>query len=226
MVILLIGIMGALASNQIDSILVWKQKQEIRQLAQTWNFLFHHSVGKGQAFRLVLDLDDNSYRVLREIPVSPSATLEVREVDLLSNLRTRREKERRKEAENEGLDEEEAQKLSESFRSGPLEDQFNSMLYSDPFTSVRLVPPEELKSLSEKHFLPESLEIREVQLAETSVEEGQTFIRLSPRGNSQFAVIRLVVEEVDFSVFLNPSTGEVEVKEGFQKYEWTFQKNA
>lgn len=225
MVILLIGIMSGLASTQIDSILVWRQKQEIRQLAQTWNFLFHHSVAKGQAFRLVIDLDRDTYHVLREIN-QPSA-LQVQEVDFLSNLRTQGEQRRRAEEQTELLEAEGEQALNESLRGASLEELFSSMLYSDPHSSVQLTRPEELKSLAERHQLPEGLDITSVKLADQEPSEGQTFIRLSPRGSSQFAIIRLkALEEVDFSIFLNPSTGEIEIEEGFLDYEWTFQNQS
>jgi len=222
-VLVLIGLLGSLGYSRVDSVLQFKQKENLRDFANTWEFLFQYSLARGESYRLVLDLDENYYQVLREIPAKPG---EVVEVDLLKNLRTRREQERREKEETETLiTDEQQQQLEQEAQTGDLSEQFFHMVFSDPNRSFKLAPPEEFPELADANYFVAGLEIKDFKNGVDTLEEGKTFIRFSPRGASQFALVHFTVDESNFTLFMNPSSGKVSIENEYKDYEWTYGQN-
>ena len=216
--------MSGLAAQRLDPIILWKQKEDIRKFAHTWEFLFHHAISRGETFRLVIDMDKDSYYVLRE--VRKREDIEVENVDYLENLRTRKEKERRAAEDEELLEVEEEVRVDEERRTGDLTTQFFEMAFADPYGAIQLARPSELKSLAKPKELTDGLSFQDMRVEENETDSGRAFIRLSPRGSSQFAVVHfLVEEEANFTVMMNPSTGKVSIKEGYEDFKWTYGKS-
>ncbi len=188
---------------------------EVRRFANTWQFLFGEALGRGEAYRLVIDLDNQSYSAFREVPEVPGAS---RQVDHLENLRIDSQKKRRAERKQRNL---EAEYEEEDARqSGNLDGLFYQFLFSDAAGDDRLAPLLEFPSLQEPVKLSSNVLLRDVKLANELVTSGQIFIRLSPRGSSDFAVVHLIVNEQPVTVFMNPSTGETTVIPREVDFEW------
>lgn len=210
LVIVIIAIIGTLAATRIDSITAWKEESDIRRFANLWETLQHHSFTKGTGYRLVLDLEDGTYYVRREVPLDPG---EVRDVDYLANLRTKGEQERRRREEEE----EALQSLEEEFleqdrrQSGALDKQYYQNIFRDPEADVRLAVPLEFPSLAERQQLDSGLRIRDVVVEGELIDEDQAVIRFSPRRLSQLAVVHFIAGENVFTMAVHPASGRVRV---------------
>lgn len=224
LVIVLIVLISSVSVGRMDSLLIWKQKGDLRKLADTWEFLYREAVGRGEAYRLVLNLDRNSYAVRREVSLVGDR-LEgghVRNVDYLSGLRSEREQQRRSQRETEELPtlEEEFQAEDER-QTGSLESLFYDIVFGDPEGPSRLAVPLEFPSLAEERVLTDGLRFTEIKTPRGEKEDGEAFIRFSPRGAADFAVVHLSAGETPFTLFMNPSTGHVTIEEGTLDFEWT-----
>jgi prepilin-type N-terminal cleavage/methylation domain-containing protein len=217
MVVALIAVIGTLSVQRLDSILGWQHESELRKLTATWQFLHNESSARGEGYRLVLNLGENSYSVLREVPLDPGQSVTV---DHLQNLRTRGEKERRANKEVEELRTLDEEFAEDTRRSGSLDVLYYQTLFRDPNGSVRLAQPLEFPSLAEPQKLSDGLTIRDVVIGGERVESGQAQIRLSS-GKAQFALIHVTTEDQSFTIFNNPATHTVSVKSGDLNFDWT-----
>jgi prepilin-type N-terminal cleavage/methylation domain-containing protein len=219
-VIVLIGILGVAAANRIDSVIVWRQKSDIRKFLSTWEFLYTEALARGNGYRLVMNLDNNTYYVRREVPITRT---NVTDVDYLSNLRTKGEQARRALEEEEEIQTLDEEFEEEDLREGlPLDVLFYQSLYADPHGSLRLAQPLEFPSLAKKTTLTNGLRFHKVSTRRGTDTEGQPFIRFSPRGASDYAVVYFTTEDEHiFTAFMNPATGAISIKEGEHEYEWT-----
>lgn len=218
-VVVIIALISTFVVTRFDSLLIWKQKGDLRAFLNTWEFLFNEALARGESYRLVIDLDNNSYFVRREVAEQGDT---VRQVDHLTNLRTKGEKERRGRREEEyelSLDEE--FKEEDARQSGALDSLFYGSIYADPEANLRLAIPLEFPALAERKTLTDGLYIRDVRTQEDEAKKGQVFIRFSPRGASEFAVVHFTIRDHVFTAFMNPSTGEVALRDGDLNFEWT-----
>jgi hypothetical protein len=233
LVIALVALISTFAATRLTAIGGWKLEGELRRFSSTWQFLFNEAYGRGETYRLVLNIDENYYQVLREVQLDRN---EVRNVDYLKNLRTRREQERRKEEENEKL-----ASLDEEFtaydrtQSGPIDGQYYRTKFRDVYADVRLSRPLEFPKLADKkHFVP-GLKVRDVfmQGADEPIDEGEVIFRFSPQGASDFAVIHFTLgtgeeEEEDLQIYTavsHPATGNLSLVFGDKEYKWDPKKN-
>lgn len=226
LVIVLVAIISTFAVTKFSSIDGWKQEGDLRRFASTWQFLFNEAYGRAETYRLVVNLDDNYYQVLREAPLPQD---EIQQVDLLQNLRTRGEQERRKDKELDNLDNlEEAFAEFDRAQSGPIENQYYNTKYRDGHSDVKLTRPLDFPKLAEKKFLVEGLNIRDVILqgSEETQVDGEVFFRFTPHGASDFAVIHFTFDEEQiFTAVSHPATGELSVIAGDKEYDWDPQNN-
>ena len=221
-VVVLFGVMALMVVGRFDSMSDWRAQQGFRAFLNTWEFVFREALAQREPYRLVIDLDSNSYSVFREVPQTTSAVVQV---DFLKNLRTRGEQTRREQERGkdlESLDEE--LKREDDRQTESLESLFYEFAYSDPNGNVRLARPLDLPQLAEPKQLPNGISFRDVKLGTEIIEKGEATIRFSPLGASDFAVVHIKNGEETFSAILNPSTGELDVKNGYIDYEWTFDK--
>jgi len=210
--IVLIALISSFAAIRFESLFGWKAEGELRKFAETWQFLFNEAYGRGDSYRIVVNLDQNSYYVRRE--VIPRGLI-VRQVDYLANFRTKSEKARRAKKEEEELLSIEEELAEEDLRQGgALDELFYETMFADPFSPKRLARPVEFPSLAEQRTLPPGLIFRSVTLHGERIESGQAFLRLSPRGSAEFAAVVLQAGEQLYTVVINPATGKVSVQPG------------
>ncbi len=223
LVVILIGVLSTLAVNRIEYMVLAKQQGEIRRLLNTWEMLFNEALARGEAYRLIIDLDKGSYFVRREIKAQEGV---VKEVDYIANLRTKGEKERRKNRAEENLLSLEEEFAKEDARQGlDLETLFYLSLFADPEGNMRLARPLEFPSLAKEKLLDEGISIRDIKTEGGTIKAGKASIRFSPRGSSEFAVIHFLInEEHVVTALLNPWTGVSKVQEGDVDFEWTLNK--
>lgn len=218
MVTLLFGLISLMVVNRFDSIFSWRQQQGFRSFLNTWEFVFREALARRTAYRLIINLDDQSYSVVREVDEIATAS---RQVDYLKNLRTRSERDRRAQSESEELlsiDEE--FKREDDRQAESLEKLFFQFAYRDPHSNVRLARPLEFPQLAEPVKLPNGVRFQNVKLYSELIDRGNAAIRFSPRGAADFAVVHIDSGGQPFSAIMNPSTGELVVKSGYIDYEW------
>ena len=211
LVVVLVSLITTLASSKFSSITGWKQESEIRQLSALWRQLFNEAYGRGQTYRLVLDIDKDFYQVFREVPLPPT---KAENVDLLSNLRTRREKERKvkEEIEEIGTIEQEFQK-QDIIDSSPLDQQYFSTRFRDANAGVKLSIPLEFPSLSEQKEFTEGLDIISVKRGEEVIDKGQIFFRFTPQATSDAVEINLKINEQDYVAKSEATNGSLIIKD-------------
>ena len=236
-VILIIALMSGLAARRLGATLAWQKKAEVRKLINTWELLYQESLARGEAYRLIIDLTEDlsrpdQYFVRKEIlPESDS----IKQVDRLENLRLDSEKQRRAEKElNEIPSIEEQIEMEQNLEKQNLQELFYKSLYIDPFGDTQLTVPTEFPSLQKPQDLKGGIRIRDVQTEFGTIGRGQAFIRFSPRGGSDFAVIHVLMNadqiaeatkkaappEQIYTILLNPWTGKAIVTNREINYEW------
>lgn len=224
LVVVLLALITTLAVTRLDSITGWKLERDLRQFAGTWEFLYNESFARGEAYRLILNLDEDYYYVRREVPLSDN---EGAKVDLLANLRLKSEKERRaKKEEEELLTLEEEFTEDDAKQNLPLERQFYDVEFNDPESAKRLARPLEFPSLADRQELSEGLGFRDVRLEGEAIKEGTVSLHLSPGGTAQFAVVHLNALDTVYTIVIHPATGKVSIMPGDKDYEVPFNKES
>jgi prepilin-type N-terminal cleavage/methylation domain-containing protein len=221
-VAVLMALIATLVSQRFGTVYLTRQRSEVRKFANAWETLFNEAIIRGEGYRLIIDLDDNSYYVRREVALRGLA---VTNVDYLKNLRTKSERERRKRREEE-LSSVSTELEREDQRQGEsLDSLYYEYLYADPNGPVRLTRPLEFPALAEAKPLIGGLAFTRVKTAAGEMTEGEVAISFSPRGASSFAVVYLKGERGDFTVFMNPSSGQMEIRYGVIDYDWKIDKS-
>ncbi len=210
LVVVLVSLITTLASSKFSSITGWKQESEIRSLSSLWRQLFNEAYGRGQTYRLVLDIDNDYYQVFREVPLPPTRS---ENVDLLSNLRTRREKERKAQEEIEeiGTIAEEYAK-QEAIDSLELDQQYFSVRFRDANAAVRLSIPLEFPSLSKQKDFTEGLDIISVKRGKEIIDEGKVFFRFTPQSTSDAVEINLKINDEDYVAKSEATNGNLVIR--------------
>jgi len=222
LVISIIAIVSAFSIGRFESMTGWKQEGELRKFLNTWQFLFTQAATRRLAYRLYLDLDRNSYFVRREVPLTPGESVDV---DLLANLRTRGEQERRIQEEEERSLDEEYKEEAERQALLSLEQRYLWAMFGGGNRSVKLGRPLEFPSLADRTELAIDVEINEVKTPRGKVNDGTAYIRFSPRGASEFALVYLKINEEDFTAYMNPMSGEVRLEQGILSFDDVEEEN-
>lgn len=216
-VVVLIALIGSLAVSRLDNIMLWKQRSEIREFGSVWELLFGEAQRRGKRFRLVLNIDDNSYTVRQENPILEDQS---RNVDYLKNLRLDSERARREQAEQDSVTSAEEQLKEEDYISTmPLETQYFLTVGSDAGLA-RLSVPVDLPSLGEVHRFSSGLRLRDVSTANGRMTSGTTIIRFSPLGGSEFAVVHFIIGDGVATMLLNPATGDLQTLTSDVDFDW------
>ncbi len=217
-VVALIAVIGTLSVQRLGSILGWQHESEMRAFSATWQFLHNEGAARGEAYRLILNISEGSYHVLREVRLDPSESVQV---DYLQNLRTKGEKERRSEKELSDLRSVEEEFEEEDRRqSGALDSLFYQTRFRDPDAGVRLSPPLEFPSLAEPKKLSAGLSFRDVIIEGEESNSGTAILRVSGSA-SQFAIVHLSAGEQVFTIYNNPATSVVRVLGGDREFDWS-----
>lgn len=235
-VIVIIALISGLAVTKLGATLAWQKKAELRKLINTWELLYQESLARGEAYRLIINLTEDlsrpdQYFVRKE--VIPQGDT-VKQVDRLENFRLKSERQRRAEEELDNLPTVEEQiQMEQSQEQQNLQALFYKSLYIDPYGDTQLTVPTEFPSLQKPQDLKGGLRIRDVQTEFGTIGRGQVFIRFSPRGGSDFAVIHVLMNadeisqtskknspgEQIYTILLNPWTGKAIVSNREISYE-------
>lgn len=216
LVIVLIAFASSLVLSRTDAVMVWKQREEIRRFANTWEFLFREALASGDGFRLLIDLDANSYTVRREVL---SANADDAELSSQASFTTKEERLRRQREDMKAissLGDEFA--IEDSRQSKPLPELYYDFLLSRSGSEVRLAAPLEFPEMAEEKTFSPGIDLVDLKLPDTVITEGIASIRLSSFGASSIAILHLTTAGEMASVSVNPSTGETLVSSGYQDF--------
>lgn len=219
-VVIIIAIIGSFAISRVESINAWKYESDIRKLANTWETLFQESFGRGDSYRLTIDLDSDSYSVRREIPVETNGPVQV---DYLAHFRTDEERKRRQDEQLRELPSVNDEFQEEDRRqSGSLDALFYQALFADPYGQVRLGRPLQFPSLAEPQPLTQGLAFKDVRIGDEVFTTGVALLRFSPRGTTDFAIVHLASgDEEIYTLAIDPATGKVSIKNGYHDVIWS-----
>ena len=216
-VIVLIAVISSLAISRLDNVMLWKQRSAVREFGAVWEVLFGEAQRRGKRFRLVINLDDNSYTVRQE---NPALGDQARQIDTLANLRLDSEKQRREQAEQSNVRSAEDQLKEEDYlASFPLESQYYMTLGADA-GMAQLSMPTSMPNLGNRHLLVPPLRIRDVVTSRGRIESGTAVIRFSPLGGSEFAVVHFLAGDGVITMLLNPATGELQTFTSDVNFDW------
>jgi len=211
--------LGMVLINNLDTGIFFRREGDLRRFANTWQFIYNESIGRGESYQMVIDLDTQEYYILRRIPLHEDTVFT--KVDTLANLRTKGEKERRKKKQLEELASEEEELKVEDFRqSRTVEELFYEYRYGVAGEGVQLGRPLDFPNLAEPKTLAAGLEFRDVKTREERITSGQAIIRFSSQGATDFAVVHMTVDDQVFTLMLDPATGEIILREGDIDFEW------
>lgn len=219
LVIALMAVISTLAVSRVDSITGWKYNRDVRKFISLWEFLNAEAISRRETYRLYLDFEKQSYYVRRELPPERNRAL-IRDVDYLSNLRTKGEKERReKEKEEEAKESLEEEFAAEDQRqTNSIEEQFYQFYFNDAGSEASLSVPLEFPSLAEEEVLTDGLKFKDIKIKGETIDSGTSFIRFSSRGMSDFAIIHISIEEDkenQMTILMDPASNKVALKEGY-----------
>lgn len=211
-VIVIIAIIGSFTVTRLDTVLHWKVNGNLREFADTWQFLANEALGRRERYRLVIQLDTNSYLVRREIKTDNTT---VSKVDFLKKLRLKSEQERRaKKEEEQLLSLEKEFSEDDVLQNRPLDFLFYRFIFEDPEEDIRLAVPLEFPNLAQTKTLNSGLRFRDVKIGGEEIKTGEAVLRFSSRGGSPFALVHLETSSSIYTALMNPVSGEVTLKAG------------
>lgn len=205
--------------NALDSL---NFKSSLRKFTGTWEFLYSEAKAKSEAYRLIINLENNSFTVRREIPIF-SNIADSR--DVLKDFRLKSEVERLQKQDQEklkGLKDE----LDESEQSegGVLENLFYQKIFFDPNADVHLGLPLDRPSLAKDTFLGSGIIFRDIKVAGEKAAGPEVVLRFSANGTTDFAVVHLQADQVIYTAVINPATGKVTLYDRDLDFDWTIGK--
>ena len=212
-VVLLLGVFSAIVVTRFDAISSYRQNGELRSFLNTWQFLLNEAAADGNSYRLIVDLDTNSYLVRQEIPLPPEAQ---EKVDLNKGLRLQSEKARKKRMQDEAaLTPDEAFRLlDEQERLRSLDELFALSVYVDPGHNVVLSQPVNFPSLGEEKGFSGAIKIQSVTIDGVEFNRGRASLYFTPQGAQSIAVITFDIDGQIRSALLNPLSGESQLITG------------
>ncbi|MFN8389565.1 MAG: hypothetical protein U0136_04680 [Bdellovibrionota bacterium] len=221
-VVTLLVVMGGLALSRLGGIEVFQYRSAVRHFVNTWEFVRAQAKGRGESYRLLIDLDRQTYTVRREVPLTSN---DAKTVDYLREFRTKSELERRAKEQDQKLKTLDEEYQAEDARQGDaLETLFYQTIFRDSEQSYRLGVPLEFPSLKDDQRLPRGVRVRDVTIGGDEVTSGIAAIRFSANGASEFAVVHFEVGDTVQTAVANPATGKVSLDKGDLKFEWALGK--
>jgi prepilin-type N-terminal cleavage/methylation domain-containing protein len=199
-VIVIIGVASAIIGVRTGSFAWWNEETAFRRLSETISFLHYQAMADQSFYQLEIDLTRNTFRagVLR--PDDSTA----------KNLATL------------------------AIGAGNLTLELAAFLNPSAGDSQTFIPPPNYPSLAEPTQLPQGVVITGVTTMRGDVKPGdetssiqgdstKAFIRFTPRGFSEFAVIHLKrASGSDVTILINPFTGVTETYPEFREYKWSY----
>lgn len=207
-VIVIFAVVATLIGVRTGSFSFFSQEGTLRRLSETISFLHYQALADQRMYQLELDLGKNSFRVGQLIDIGPANSQMA-----------------------QGLED-----------AGILSWELSFMLDPSAHSDQIFSPPENFPSLAEPIALPSGMSFIDVrtmrgvitppntgigEISETDPNRpGVAYIRFSPRGFSEFAVIHLrMADSREVSLLVNPFTGETSIIRGYKDFEWTYGRN-
>lgn len=213
----MVGI-SATKFNALDSL---NFKSSLRKFINTWEFLYSEAKAKGESYRLIIDLEKNSYLVKREIP----SISQISGRDVLKDFRLKSEIERLEKQEEEKLKNIQEELKDEELREGEvLENLFYQKIFFDPSSNVRLGTPLDKPSLGKEKFLSSGLRFRDIEIAGEKADGPEVTLRFGSNGAIDFAVIHLLADQAIYTAVISPATGKVTLYDRDLDFDWTINK--
>lgn len=220
-VVAIIAIMTSFLKTSTDALFGWKIKGELRRFMGTWEMLFREAGQRGVSYALIVNLDNQSYTVRREVPIERDFS-GFQQVDNLQGFRLQSEKDReeRKDVESNLTVEQEFQN-EDKRQARPLEQIFFETMFSDPADSKRLTVPLEFPRLMDNTIFSQGLRFKDIKLGSEYFTRGEVMIRFSARGGSPFALVHYTVNGDPFTLVSDPVTGRLRSINGEVDLDWT-----
>ncbi|HMO17382.1 MAG TPA: type II secretion system protein [Oligoflexia bacterium] len=182
-VVVLLAILSAFFVGRFTFSSGWSTDGALRELRSRLEFIIQDSVTRNINYQFEFDINSNSYRFWEILPPDPSVS---QEVDTLSGLRTRKEKERRRNRSDIeavfSIDNE--LRLKELNNSRPLDELFYQKIFNDPYAPGRRIPPLEYPSLFDIVTLPSEISFERATFDENeisrTINDGLIIITFSP----------------------------------------------
>lgn len=222
-VISLVAIIGSFVVLRLDSLLSWRAESDIRQFTHALQLIRNDSLQRQERYRMVINLDSQTYYVRREVPLEPG---EIKNVDLLQNLRTKGEQARRQQEEETDL-----LSLDEEFKEldiaegGALEQRYYQSIFADPEANVRLGVPLNFPSMAEAKGFDSAVKIRDIEIGDQKIERGTVALRFLARAPSPEALIHFqAIDETQiYTITIHPQAqnisilgGDISAKDAFK----------
>lgn len=208
-VILIIGLITTVSITQFGFIDQFQSKSELNKFIGLWQSLIQESRLKNKNYRLIVNLKEQSYHILEEIPRLPNS---IRDVDTLKNFRIIKE--------DKKLSEEQAYEELEKIDSLPINQQFYMKLFLDTSNEGNFIRPEDFPSLGSINFFPDNLTLEEVQTANQNFGTDEVILRFSGRSGSDLAQLIFNTGDSTLSVFINPFDQKITIREGKQPFDF------
>lgn len=206
-VVIIFAVVATLIGTRAGAFGFYSEEGTLRRISETISFLHYQALADQRTYQLELDLGENSFKVgqLTDVgPPDPEIAKMFQDAGILS------------------LD---------------LALMLNPSINSDQIFSE----PEGFPSLSQPNFLPGEMRFTDVRtmrgvvtppsssIGERNPDDpnrpGVAYIRFSPRGFSEFAVIHIRMgNQREVSLLVNPFTGETSIIRGYKDFEWTYGK--
>lgn len=204
-VIIIFAVVATLIGVRTGSFSFFSQEGMLRRISETISFLHYQALADQQMYQLELDLASNSYKVgkLTDIgPPDPQTARSLQDAGVLSL--------------------ELALMLNPSVRS----DQLFSAPDSFPSLAEPVRLPADMEFIDVRTMrgvvTPPNSSMGEISSADPN-RPGVAYIRFSPRGFSEFAVIHIrMADKKEVSLLVNPFTGETSIIRGYKDFEWTY----
>ena len=221
MVIILVMIMAGISATKFSALDSLNFKSSLRKFTNTWEFLYSEAKAKGESYRLIIDLEKNSYSVRREIPVVSSTSSR----DVLKDFRLKSEVERMAKKDQEKLKDITEELKEDELREGEvLENLFYQKVFFDPNSNVRLGVPLDKPSLGEEKFLSPGLRFRDIEIAGEKADGPEVVLRFSSNGTTDFAAVHLSADQTNYTAVINPATGKVRLYDQDIDFDWKMNK--
>lgn len=217
-VIVLIAILSYLMVGRLDVVGGWRVKTSLRQFVRVWETIYADALAKQESYRLIVDLNNQSYYVRREIGAEQQ-TFE--QVDRLSGFRSKTESARRTQREQENLKSVSDEYAEQDERNATdLETQYYSSFLGSIGQSTRLGIPLNFPDLGNSSAFADGLEIKGIKVRGRTENTGTHYIRVSRQSGAEFAVVHLTANDQDFTVVNDPGTGKLSVLSGHVDFDW------
>lgn len=200
-VIIIFAIVVTLVGTRTGTFGYWNDEAFVRKLSETIPFLHYQALADQAYYQIQVDLDKGEYKIgiLRS-----DQDIDPRFIELAKD-------------------------------AGNITLELAAFMNPSAGNSQAFIPPPDFPSLADPIVIPYGMVFEDVVTMRGKVlpsnnrvdnnddESGTAYIRFSPRGFSEFAVIHLKQSSgAQITILVNPFTGKADVIRGYREFEWTY----